>query len=171
MIIPSKLRIGRKLDQRYFNVRPFSARAIKRSTFFNCLYWLRFTAKLFLILSFMFPTVAVSDVRDNYPQQAVFVSDSDQLDRALSRHEPFIVARGEIAQKLIGALGERPNTTGNVVSIMIGITVFAAYQLYAWFNETYGNIESVCEVYLDEVYFTEKGDKYVCEDESRKLPK
>jgi hypothetical protein len=169
--MPIKLRIGRKLDQRYLNVQFFIARAPKGIMFSNYLPWLGFTAKLFLILSYMFPSFAVSGVRDNYPQQAVFVSDSDQLDRALSRHESFIVARGEIAQKLIGALDERPNTTGNVVSIMVGIPVFAAYQLYAWFNETYGNIESVCEVDLDEVYFTEKGDKYVCEDETRKLPK
>lgn len=115
--------------------------------------------------------MAASGVRDSYPRQAVFVSDSDQLDRALSTREPFIVARGEIAQKLIGALDDRPNTTGNVVSFMVGIQVFAAYQLYAWFSETYGNIESVCEVDLDEVYFTEKGDKYVCEEEPIKLPK
>lgn len=112
------------------------------------------------------------DTKVTYPDHAEFVRDFDQLQRATSMHAPFIVATGEIAQQIIGALDARTNTSDNGASLLTAaIPAWALYQVYGWFNETYSNIESVCEVDLDEIYFTEKGDKYVCEENSIKFPK
>lgn len=106
-----------------------------------------------------------------YPDHAKYVGNYAQLNRATAMHAPFIVVTGEIAQQIIAALNERPTTTGSMVStVLAGITTLALYHVYGWFNETYSNIESVCEVDLDEIYFTEKGDKYVCEEKFRKFP-
>mgnify|MGYP001809930137 CR=1 FL=1 len=124
-------------------------------------------------LAFSWAPLALSENdTSDYPDDAVIVTSPSELDSATSMRSSFIVAKGEIAQQIIGALDARPGTKGNLVSLALGgIPGVGAYQLYAWFNEEHENIESVCEVDLDEVYFTERGDKYVCEDYSLRFPK